>query len=168
LTLARFSERLPISMKDQQKIVQGLACGLCAAVLSSACAPEKSKTPGISLGAPEVRWGDKNEEQRYGFMAAQVHPTMEQIFIGFNESYSEGFTCETCHGSEPELVDYKTPSPQMYELPREDPIGTTMADDEEMGNFMMGEVTPGLQKLFDMGKGTATKVTCFSCHPAEE
>lgn len=145
-----------------------LALLLSAAASIAACSPVKSNTPGIDLGAPEIRWADKNQEQRFGYMAARVEPTMEKLFGEFSASYKESFSCETCHGAEPELVDYKMPSPDVYALPKDDPIGATMSDDEEIGNFMMGEVTPTLQKLFDKGHGTKTKVTCFSCHPVEE
>lgn len=136
----------------------------------SACTPSKSKTPGIELGAPEIRWADKSAEQKMGFMAAQVHPTMHKVFADYDSSYSDPaeFTCEICHGEAPEQVNWAMPSPDIYSLPADDPIGVAMSDDPEVGNFMMGTVTPALQQLFDKGKGTPTKANCFSCHPVED
>lgn len=100
-------------------------------------------------------------------MAATVHPGMQKVFAEYDDSYATDFECETCHGQEPELVDYKMPSDDVYPLDAEDPIGTTMEDDEEIGNFMMGEVVPALQEMFNHGAGGPTKVTCFTCHPKE-
>jgi hypothetical protein len=124
--------------------------------------------PGIDLGAREVAWGSKNSEQRFGFMAARVHPGMQAIFAEYDDAYADDFSCTTCHGLEPELVDYEMPSPDLYPLPRDNAIGSTMEDDPEVGNFMMGKVLPVMQEMFSEGRGTPTKVTCFTCHTAED
>lgn len=124
--------------------------------------------PGIDLGAPEVSWKVKNDEQRFGFMAARVHPGMRAVFAEYDDSYADDFECQICHGEAPELVDWAMPSADVYALPAEDPIGTTMEDDEEVGNFMMGDVMPALQEMFNQGEGGPTKVSCFTCHPKEE
>jgi hypothetical protein len=127
-----------------------------------------SKVPGIDLGAPDITWVDKNQEQRFGFMAARVHPGMQAVFAEYDDSYADDFTCQTCHGLDPERVDYKMPSEDLYPLPRDNAIGATMEDDPEVGNFMMGKVVPSLQTMFSEGHGGATKVNCFTCHPAED
>lgn len=139
---------------------------LLGAFLPSACGGE-SKVPGIDLGAPEIAWKEKNTEQRFGFMAARVHPGMQQVFIEYDDYYEDEFTCETCHGSEPELVNYAMPSDDLASLPKDDPIGATMEDDPDLGNFMMGEVLPAMQTMFSEGHGGPTKVSCFACHPVE-
>ncbi len=132
------------------------------------CSSGNPKSPGVDLGAPDVRWAEKNYEQRMGFMAAQVNPIMHKVFADDDASYKESFSCETCHGSQPELVNYRMPNPELYALPKDDPIGESMEYDEDVSNFMMSEVTPALQKLFDTGHGSKTKANCFSCHPVEE
>jgi hypothetical protein len=154
------SSRIPLTQPLQFWV---LACAAGVA----ACGGQ-SKVPGVDLGAPDITWASKNDEQRFGFMAARVHPGMQKIFAEYDDSYADDFTCETCHGLEPELVDYKMPSEDVYPLPSENPIGQTMEDDPEVGNFMMGKVLPGLQSMFSEGHGDPTKVNCFTCHPSED
>lgn len=143
-------------------LVAGLVLG-CA----SACG---APSPGasIDLGAPDVSWAAKNTEQRFGFMAARVHPGMQRVFAEYDDAYADDFTCKTCHGLDPERVDYEMPTPDLYPLPKDNPIGSTMEDDPEVGNFMMGKVLPAMQEMFSEGHGGSTKVTCFTCHPADE
>lgn len=145
-----------------------LAAGALLGAMTVGACGSPSKTPGIDLGAPEVSWASKNAEQRFGFMAAKVHPGMQAVFAEYDDSYADDFTCQTCHGLEPELVDYAMPTPDLYPLPRDNAIGQTMEDDPEVGNFMMGKVVPSLQTMLSEGHGGATKVTCFTCHTAED
>jgi hypothetical protein len=158
---------LNVGVESKAQPLRGFLLLVIATLLAAACGAP-SKTPGIDLGAPEVSWADKSAEQRFGFMAAQVHPRMQEVFAAYDDAYEDDFTCQTCHGLEPERVDYAMPTPDLYPLPRDNAIGATMEDDPEVGNFMMGKVVPSLQTMLSEGHGAGTKVNCFTCHTAED
>ena len=144
-----------------------VALGVCAALgfLLGACGNAQGPhTPGIQLGAPGTTWADKNSEQRFGYMAAQVHPVMSELFIGYDPDNS-GFTCSNCHGEEMEQVDYRMPNESLYAMPADRPYDDAIDFDEKIAVFMMTKVTPTLQELLNKGEGPPTKVTCFTCHP---
>ena len=150
-----------------------LACGVgaCGLAASVGCAerPHSAQVPegGLSLGAPSVPWSHKTREERMGYMAAAVHPRMKQVFVESDESYAESFSCETCHGSEMELVDYRMPSEALYALPADNPVGEAMDLDEDVANFMMGKVMPAMAELLSAKPGAKGGVNCFTCHPPE-
>jgi cytochrome c553 len=130
------------------------------------CTPSPKGVPGVNLGAPELAWSAKNHEQRFGHMAAQVQPQMHALFKKYDASYAETFTCQTCHGDNAELVDWKMPNPSLYALPTEDTLQSSMEYDEKVTSFMM-EVTPAMKKLLNTGAGDPVAVSCFTCHPVE-
>ena len=134
-------------------------------LLTACTAPREPETPGIPLGAPGLSWAAKNTEQRFGFMAAQVHPAMAQLFLEYKPDYYEGFTCSNCHGAEMEQIDYSMPNQSLYSLPKARPYDDAIDFDSAIAVFMMTKVTPKLQELFNEGEGPRTKVTCFNCHP---
>ena len=133
----------------------------------SACDQPEAKSPAINLGSPSIAWSDKNPEQRFGFMAAAVQPVIKELFVEYDDSFETEFTCETCHGENAELVDYKMPNPDLIELPAEDTLSTALDDDPEVANFMM-RVTGEVNTLLNQGHGSKTKANCFTCHTAEE
>jgi len=118
------------------------------------------------MGAPEIRWASKNREQRFGFMAARVHPVMRQVFAKHDSSYATDFACETCHGDQMDIVDYKMPA-DIYPLPADDTIKESMDYDEEVTQFMVKDVMPATKDLFNQGHGRQSQVSCFTCHPQE-
>lgn len=133
-----------------------------------ACSNQKgADSPGIELGAPGTTWAAKNIEQRFGFMAAQVHPVMTQLFIDYDPD-KVGFDCTNCHGSDMEQIDYQMPNLALYALPTARPYDDAIDYDADIAVFMMTKVTPALQELFNKGDGPPTKASCFSCHPATE
>jgi hypothetical protein len=144
-----------------------LLVGSClVGALAGGCAPVRdADTPGIDLGAPGISWAAKNTEQRFGFMAAQVHPTMAKLFREYKEDYAD-FTCSNCHSGAMEQIDYKMPNPTLYALPKNRPFDDAIDFDANIAVFMMTKVTPTLQELFNKGEGPRTKVTCFNCHPS--
>ena len=76
-------------------VFSGSAC-LVGALL--ACAPARdADTPGIDLGAPGISWAAKNTEQRFGFMAAQVHPTMAKLFREYKEEDRKSTRLNSSH-----------------------------------------------------------------------
>ncbi|MEN9580372.1 MAG: hypothetical protein RJA70_3381 [Pseudomonadota bacterium] len=136
--------------------------------VAAACGQSDPKTPGLEgMGAPGISWAAKNKSQQYGYMAAVVHPEMQKVFASYDDSYAEEFTCETCHGSDAELRDYKMPNDEIYSLPAENTIAEALDYDEDVTNAMMAKVVPGLKKLLDQGEGTKATVDCFSCHVKE-
>jgi hypothetical protein len=141
---------------------------LGGAALLAACSNQKNPdSPGIPLGAPNTTWAAKNIEQRFGFMAAQVHPTMTKLFVDYDPD-KVGFDCSNCHGSNMEQVDYEMPNKALYALPKNRPYDDAIDYDDKIAVFMMTKVTPALQDLFNRGEGPPTKASCFSCHPVAE
>jgi hypothetical protein len=138
---------------------------LAAAAASAACSSQAG--PGIPLGAPNTTWAAKNIEQRFGFMAAQVHPVMTKVFVDYDPDKA-GFDCSNCHGSNMEQVDYEMPNKALYALPKERPYDDAIDYDDKIAVFMMTKVTPTLQDLLNRGDGPPTKASCFSCHPVAE
>ncbi len=141
---------------------------LASLAAAAACgSPKPPESPGIPLGGMGVSWGAKNDEQKFGFMAAQVLPVIKEVFVEYDDSYGS-FGCADCHGDNLEQVDYAMPTDGLYALPEDNPYENALDFDEEISTFMMVKVTPALQKLFDEGEGPRTKATCFSCHPVAE
>ena len=141
---------------------------LAASAALGACTNQKgADTPGIELGAPGTSWAAKTLEQRFGFMAAQVHPIMTQLFVEYDADKA-GFDCSNCHGSNMEQIDYEMPNKALYALPKDRPYDDAIDFDDKIAVFMMTKVTPTLQELFNKGEGPPTKASCFSCHPVAE
>lgn len=148
-----------------------LRAGAVPAALSllAACSsPKGPESPGIELGAPGTTWADKNDEQRFGFMAAQVLPVMGKVFRDWRPDRYPEFDCNNCHGSRMEQIDYAMPNTGLYSLPTERPYDDAIDYDAEVAVFMMTKVTPALQELLNKGDGPPTKATCFSCHPKSD
>jgi hypothetical protein len=135
-----------------------------AAGLASCGEAPTARAPGIDLGATGIRWAAKNREQKFGFMAAQVHPVMLRVFYEYDKSYAK-FGCEDCHGADMEAIDYRMPQNGLYALPKDGAYDDALAFDAEISAFMIAKVTPALQRLYDMGEGPRQEATCFSCHP---
>jgi hypothetical protein len=129
--------------------------------------PHDAERPkgGPSLGAPTVRWKHKTREEKMGFMAAHVQPTMKRLFVEYDADDFGDFGCETCHGGNADVLDFEMPSNSIYALPADNPMGEAMDYDEEIAQFMAGKVVPAMAQLLseEPGKG----VSCFTCHPKE-
>ncbi len=146
-----------------------LVLALVGASWTGACAKPNTKSPAIdSMGSPGIAWSNKSEGMRMGFMAAVIHPRSQQLFVEFDDSYEEDFTCETCHGMDAELNDYEMPSESLYALPRENALEESMEYDPETTEFMRDELTAKFNVWFNEGEGPKTEVTCFACHPVDE
>ena len=130
----------------------GLASGLVVAA-ALGCGGAKKGAEDASSGDSEAQqgtpWKDKSREQRMDWMGLAVFPKMRAIFQEHDASYST-LTCQTCHGSNMEMVDFKMPN--------------------SLFSLMSEQVMPEMAKLLDMqpydpdtGKGFG----CLGCHPAE-
>jgi hypothetical protein len=119
-----------------------------------------------NIGAPDVPWHQKTHDEKQGFMAAQVEPTMRHLFQSYDAKGYAKFDCTTCHGNDMDRVDFKMPN-SLYALSEKDPIAAGKDDDEKITDFMMGQVVPTFAKLLKEQPGSAAGVSCFSCHPKE-
>lgn len=139
-------------------LIAGAAC----------CAGCSAKSPegGPALGAPEVPWKNKTHEQRQAYMASHVAPTMKRLFQSFNAKAYSGFGCETCHGGDMDVVDFKMPN-SLYALPEKDPVAEAMSLDEDTAKFMVEKVAPTFAKLLHEEAGKGGGVSCFTCHQKE-
>lgn len=165
--LDRFRTR-PRGKTAERLTALRLACGVGALVLAlSSCTPQGAESPGIELGAPGTTWASKNTEQRFGFMAAKVHPVMKQLFQEYDPELSD-FQCSNCHGTNAEQIDYKMPNTGLYSLPGTRPYDDAIDYNPQMAVFMMTKITPSLQQLLNEGAGEPTKASCFSCHPRSD
>src|SRR5262245_51453601 len=107
-----------------------LAPFVVVSALLGGCEGAKAPEGGPAIGASEVPWRDKTHEQRQAYMAAHVQPTMSRLFRSFNaKSYAE-FDCDTCHGKDMDVIDFKMPN-ALYALPEKDPVAEGMSVDED-------------------------------------
>ncbi|HEX2733488.1 MAG TPA: hypothetical protein VHM70_17880 [Polyangiaceae bacterium] len=140
-------------------------------LLAAACGQANPKSPGLDkMGSPGIAWSAKSYQQRLDFMAGVFHPKTRQLFIDFKKSYAEKgkFTCETCHGEQPELTNYKMPNESLYALPKENTLQESHEYDAEVTDFMQKVLTPRVTDLLNQGEGAKTQASCFSCHPVDE
>ena len=133
---------------------------------SASCSGPKSPEAGPAIGAPEIAWKDKTHEQRQAYMASFVEPTMKRLFQSFNGKAYAGFGCDTCHGGDMDLVDFKMPN-SLYALPEKDPVAEAMSVDEDTAKFMVEKVVPTFSKLLHQTSAKGGQVGCFTCHQKE-
>jgi len=149
----------------------GVASGLMVAVaLGCGGAKKGAEDPSSeeAEASPGTPWKDKSREQRMDWMGLAVFPKMRAIFQEHDASYSK-LNCQTCHGSNMEMVDFKMPN-QLFSLPKANTLDWAKDYDATVTAFMSEQVVPEMAKLLDVqpydadtGKGFG----CFGCHPAE-
>lgn len=118
------------------------------------------------IGSPGVPFRNKTHEDKAAFMAAEVVPTMGNVFRKLDAKEFEHFGCEVCHGKNMEQVDFKMPN-SLYALPAENTIAEAKDYDEKITEFMVNEVVPTFAKLLHEKPGDPAGVSCFTCHPKE-
>ena len=144
--------------------VMAVALG-CGGAQKGAEDPSSGESEAPSGGTP---WKDKSREQRMDWMGLAVFPKMRAIFQEHDASYAK-LNCQTCHGSDMEMVDFKMPN-SLFSLPKANTLDWAKDYDAKTTEFMSEQVVPEMAKLLDMqpydaetGKGFG----CFGCHPAE-
>ena len=150
----RLSARVSVAL-----LLGCIACGGGSKSAESAAGAGKSETP----------WKDKTHEQRMDWMGLQVFPKMKGVFTQFDAERFSGFACQTCHGDDMEIVDFKMPN-KLYALPRTDTIKSARDYDAKVTEFMLSTVTPKMAELLDMqpyDPATKSGFSCFGCHPSE-
>ncbi|HVU02863.1 MAG TPA: hypothetical protein VHE30_13980 [Polyangiaceae bacterium] len=127
-----------------------------------------SRTPPPAIGAPTVPFLKKTRDERRAFMASRVVPKMREVFHGLDPKGDEKFGCETCHGEDAEVVDYRMPN-SLYPLPQKNTIAEATDYDDKTTKFMVEHVVPAFAALLSQPVGDPEHpekgVTCFTCHP---
>jgi hypothetical protein len=146
-----------------------LAVSVLLVALLGGCGGSKKGADDASGYEPksETPWKAKTREQRMDWMGSAVFPKMRQLFLEQDSEKYEDFACQTCHGTDMELVDFKMPN-ELFALSPSDPIGQAKEYDEKTADFMLGAVVPGMAKLLDEEAFTLEHQTgfgCTGCHP---
>lgn len=148
-------------------------CGLGAA--SHACGgSQKSAEAGgasESFGAEGTPWSKKTREQRMDWMGLEVFPKMRAAFTEYDAERFSSFACQTCHGKNMEMVDFKMPNDTIFALSKSDTITKARDYDAKVTDFMAETIVPDMAKLLDTqpyDPETNTGFGCFNCHPAED
>jgi hypothetical protein len=141
-------------------LLGGIACG----------GSSKSAESASGAGKSETLWKDKTHEQRMDWMGLHVFPKMKGAFGQFDADRFSNFACQTCHGDDMEIVDFKMPNKHLYALPRTDTLKSARDYDAKVTDFMLGTVTPTMAELLDTqpyDPATKAGFSCFGCHPVE-
>jgi hypothetical protein len=147
-----------------------LALPLLAALGCGGATKGAEGAEGASAGKSEILWKDKTRAQRIDWMGLQVFPKMKSVFQGLDDSRFADFKCQTCHGDEMEMVDFKMPNTKIYALPRTNTVQSAREYDEKVTELMLNTVTPRMAELLDMpvyDAQTKSGFGCFGCHPSE-
>jgi hypothetical protein len=119
-----------------------------------------------TLGTP---WSRKTREQKLEWMGLEVLPKMKSLFVEYDAERFKSFECQTCHGSDMELVDFKLPN-ALFGLSKDDPYTSGKEYDAPMTEFMATKVVPEMAKLLDQqvyNPETKQGFGCLKCHQAD-
>jgi hypothetical protein len=104
------------------------------------------------------------------WMGLEVFPKMRAAFVEFSADEYSAFECQTCHGSDMEMVDFKMPN-RLYSLSKTNTLTDAKDYDAETTQFMVDVVVPEMAKLLDMepyDAETQKGFGCFGCHPSDD
>ncbi len=114
-----------------------------------------------SSACPEPKdFHEMNFQQKSEYMAEQVFPRMEALFMTHDKPAFVDFQCKTCHGPSIEKGIYAMPNPDLpslLEMKQTPP-------DPNMVAFMVKQVTPVTDALLG---DKHEEVNCGTCHPAK-
>ncbi len=114
-----------------------------------------------------VSWSQLDREERLAYMTDEVEPTMREIFLERDPQRYAGFGCPSCHGPDPEGVDYAMPA-FLGPLPQDGTLEAAELRDPEMTAFMLAEVFPTMADLLGEQKFHETDAPdgfrCVRCH----
>lgn len=128
------------------------------------------EAPEGELPGPPMAWEEMDHDAQARWMMTEVVPRMEQRFQAYDGERYASFGCATCHGPNPQEVQFEMPSralpalpatgtPEQHQMVREYP---------EMVRFMFNDVLPTMQTLVggaDFDEETGEGFSCYSCHP---
>lgn len=132
-----------------------------ALVFALGCAAEPSEQPAYEPPGP---WWSLDWDERFQFMLLKTQPEMEALFQAYDAEAFAEFTCERCHGEDPDAVDYAMPAGiaplTLSDFPypeHEDP------ELRAMGEFMEFEVAELMAGY--LGQEVSVKeLSCLDCH----
>lgn len=115
----------------------------------------------LGISGPETPWAEMSAEDREFYMIGKVLPIMHEIFARHDAEEYDGFSCESCHGTNMREVNYAMPVNTIYRLPEPGSSGwrAMEATQGEAVRFMREEVTPTMGTLLGI-----EDYTCFHCH----
>ena len=159
-------------MKANRIGVASFVLGVLVVGSLGACGGSRKSAEDPSSGEPESKqtWQEKTREQRMDWMGLEVFPKMRGAFVEFDSQEYSAFACQTCHGSDMEMVDFKMPN-KLFSLSKTDTLSGAKDYDAETTQFMVEVVVPEMAKLLDMepyDPDTQKGFGCFGCHPSDE
>lgn len=115
-------------------------------------------------------WATMSHDDRAAWMAQEVAPRMEALFVSFDGTRYADFSCRTCHGEGASNGDFEMPS---RSLPALHPTGSPeqremLSQYRDTCTFMFQEVLPTMQTLLGApayDEATHEGFSCYSCHP---
>lgn len=147
------------------------AWGFGACGGSQKSAEDASGGSETSAAAESTPWSKKTREQRMDWMGLEVFPKMRAAFTEHDAQKFSSFACQTCHGTDMEIVDFKMPNDKIFALSKTDTIAKARDYDANMTQFMAERVVPDMAQLLDTkpyDPETNTGFGCFNCHPSED
>ncbi|AKF05117.1 hypothetical protein [Sandaracinus amylolyticus] len=152
-------------MRSAPSLALALVLASCGASSAAPTAP----TPTEAAGPPRP-WAELSRDERAAHMAREVLPRMTDLFVAYDPSRYDAFTCATCHGEGAREREYAMPNPALLPLW---PTGTegqhqTVRDHPEGVRFMYSRVMPAMQALLgapEFDASTGEGFSCFACHP---
>ena len=147
--------------------VGAVACARPVDHVATAPLPGPLGTAGVAPGAPRVAWSQKTFEQRMEFMGLTFHPRMKELFSEYDATAYGKLRCQTCHGEDMEARRFSMPA-TLRALPADAPVDAARARDPKATSFMEAKVLPLTAELLSHDDpGTASRLGCGSCHPAQ-
>ncbi len=140
---------------------QGASTTPPAAVTQAA--GDANATASAASGA--AAWGSMSHEQKMDYMQNTVMPEMRRMFQEFDGQRFANFSCRTCHGENPQAVNWHMPNG----IAPLDPstIPAMFASQDRMHVFMTQRLWPRMTAL--LGKQPYNPEThqgfgCMGCH----
>lgn len=137
--------------------------GLLALLLLAACPPVEAEPEPEGYVQPGP-WETLSYDDRNQFMLRLFEPAMRELFVEHDAEAWADFDCESCHGEDPEAIDYAMPvdiTPLTFDdIPVED-----IEDPERRatGLWMDEEVLPLMAELFEQ-EMVLEGASCLDCH----
>jgi hypothetical protein len=112
-------------------------------------------------------WEDLGLQQREDFMTWVFNPAMHTLFTDRDPDLYADFGCETCHGEDPEDIDYEMPA-NVSALTIDDVPVDGIDDPErlEQATWMEEAILPAMADMFEQ-EMTLAGSSCLDCHPFE-
>ncbi len=112
-------------------------------------------------------WEDLGLQQREDFMVWVFQPRMAELFREHDAELYTEFECETCHGEDPEDIDWEMPANGTPLTIGDVPVENI--DDPERraeAEWMEAEILPAMAEMFEQ-EMTLAGSSCLDCHPFE-